>query len=298
MRKTLYLFLSVILLLIFLLWEGCDKNPASSPTPQNEKGSWTIYTPYDWTHDGQPYQSTYCTIYSDAANYEMKRQLGEIADENFFQIMQLFNFNNLSDFKYPPGYSKIEIYINTNHTENINWAYWGGFIFTIRSTEISGQWIDYTLYTTRHELTHVFEFLIVGNEVLGTDVWFREGLAVHVGCMESNVFKTIKSLAELESWISENQSISGNGNPIMIHQHSDFPEGSEIHNYYRIFELAMRYIVDKNGMGKSYEDVLNLFYDIRDDILFPIAFSNNYGVSLEYYENNFYNLIRFYLSDG
>ncbi|MEJ2615824.1 MAG: hypothetical protein P8Z35_12770, partial [Ignavibacteriaceae bacterium] len=170
-------------LLSVIILEGCIKNPVSLQTPQNEKGSWCIYTPYDWAHDGKPYQSTYCTIYSDTASDEMKKQLGEIADDNFFRIMQLFNFQNLSDFKYPPGYSKIEIYINRNHTENINWAYRGGFIFSIRSSEINAQWSDYTVYTVRHELMHVFEFLIEGKEDLGTDVWFREGLAAHVGCM-------------------------------------------------------------------------------------------------------------------
>ena len=46
------------------------------------------------------------------ASNEMKGQMGEIADESFSQILQLFNFQNVSDFKYPPGSSKIEIYIN------------------------------------------------------------------------------------------------------------------------------------------------------------------------------------------
>ncbi|MEJ2615825.1 MAG: hypothetical protein P8Z35_12775 [Ignavibacteriaceae bacterium] len=58
----------------------------------------------------------------------------------------------------------------------------------------------------------------------------------------------------------------------------------------------MRYIITINGMGQSYNDILNLFYDIRNDIPFISAFSDNFGVSLEYFENNFYDLTKKYLS--
>lgn len=298
LKKILtYLLFSSACLLGTIVLKGCKEDNDAPPGSQNETGSWTIYTPYQWTHDGQPYQSTYCTVYSDAANADMKQQLGEIADEHFLEIMQQFNFQRPSEFIHPPGYSKIEIYLNRNHTENINWAYWGGFIFTIRSTDISEEWIDYTIYTVRHELTHVFEFLIEGQEVLGTDVWFREGLAVYLACMRSNIFETIKTQAELEAWISENQDIAGKGNPILIHQHSDFPEGTGIHSYYRIFELAVRYLVDSNGMGRSFGDILNLLYDIRDNSLFPTAFSGNFGINLEDFETDFYVLMKsFFLS--
>lgn len=295
MKLIPYLLVALSFLLNTTVFKGCEEEHDNSPMPDDEINSWTVYTPYNWTHDGQPYRSVYCNIYSDAASEDMKQQLGEIADDKFLQIMELFNSQDPSDFIYPPGYSKIDIYLNRNHAENINWAYWGGFIFTIRSSEISEEWAEYTDYTVGHELTHVYEFLIEGNEVLGTDVWFREGLAVHIGCRGSTIFKTITSLNELESWISENQDISGEGNPIKIHQHSDFPEGTEIHDYYRIFELATRYIVDINGMDRSFGDIKQIFYDIRKKDLFQAAFSVNLGIGLEAYETNFYDLLKTYL---
>jgi hypothetical protein len=298
MKRILHQFLLLILLLFIIVSTGCNQNPISPQNNQTEKGSWAIYTPYDWTHDGEPHHSVYTTIYSDAASNEMKQQLGEIADESFYQILNLFSFNDTSDFIYPPGYYKIEIYINRNHTENINWAYWGGFIITIRSSDISGHWYDYTVYTVRHELTHDFEFLIEGREILGTYVWFKEGIAVYIGCLESTAFITIKSLSELESWISENQNVPGQGNPIKIHQNSDYPEGADIHQYYRLFELAMRYILDTNGMGKSYEDVLSLFYDLRGGISFPVSFENHFGISVGDFEDEFYDRMITYLNNS
>lgn len=289
------LLISSLFLTVIISCE--DYTPVESADNIPDKGSWTIYTPYNWSHDGEPYQTTYCTVYSDAAGNEMKSDMGEIADESFYKIMQLFTFQNPADFRYPPGYSNIEIYLNINHTENINWAYWGGFIITIKSDEISGPWIDYTLYTTRHELTHVFEFLIEGKEVLGTDFWFREGMAVHTGCLESSIFNTIETLNELELWISENQNSPGKGNPVAVHQYSDLPVGADLDKYYRVFELALRYILDDKGFGKSYKDIKNLFYEIRNGTPFTSAFQKNLGISLKYYENNFYDLMAAYLSD-
>ena len=200
------------------------------------------------------------------------------------------------DFVYPPGYSKMEIYINRDHTENINWAYWNGFIFTIRSSEISGRWYNYAVYISRHELTHVFEFLIEGRESLATDVWFREGIAVYVGCVEDTGWRTITDSSELESWISQNQNIPGEGNPIRIHQHADFPDGADRHEYYRLFELVVTYILDEKGMARSYKDVLSLFYDLRDGISFSVSFESRFGISVSDLEDEVFDRLRAYLS--
>ena len=74
-----HVFLLVFFTIVFAS-TGCKRNPTSPEIPQTEDGLWTIYTPYNWTHDGQPYSSAYCIVYSDEASYEMKRQIAEIAD--------------------------------------------------------------------------------------------------------------------------------------------------------------------------------------------------------------------------
>jgi len=296
MLRIFHQILLLMLVAIVIVCSGCKSYPTSPQIPQTENGSWTIYTPYNWTHDGRPYSSVYCIVYSDDASYEMKQHMGQLADEKFSRILQLFNFNNLSDFRYPPGNSKIEIYINRNHPENIAWAYWGGFIITIRSSDLIGHWYNYAVYTATHELTHIFEFLIEGREMLGTYVWFKEGIAVYTGCLEYPGWQTIENLYELESWISDNLNVSGQGNPIKIHQNEDFPPGADWHRYYQFFELAMRYLLDRKGLGKSYRDVLGLFYDMRNGISFPVSFQNHFGISLDDFEIEFYDRMRAYLS--
>jgi hypothetical protein len=274
---------------------GCKNGPTSSSIPHSANGLWTRYTPFQWTHDGQPLASSYCIVFSDEASQEMKRQMAAIVDERFSQILQLFDFRDVSSFRYPPGGSKIEVYINRNHTENIAWAYWGGFIITIRSDDIAGLWYDRAVYTSRHELTHEFEFLIEGREILGADVWFKEGIAVYIGCLEYTGWQRINSLSELESWISENRNVPGQGNPVRIHHDEDFPPGADRHRYYQFFELAMRYLLDPRGMGRSYRDVLGVFLDSRDGVPFAASFQDHFGVSLASYELEFHNRLRGYL---
>lgn len=283
-------------LLFVLVSLGCEDDPAAPSTPDTTTGSWVEYTPFKWSHDGRPYESTYLTVYSDAASDEMKRQVAQIAHERFNQIMALFDFDAVSDFIYPPGYSKLEIYINRNHSESINWAYWGGFIFTIRSSEIAGRWRNYTVYTVRHELLHDFEFLIEGREVLGTDFWFKEGIATYVGCLEETGWNTIDSLSELELWIAQNEAVPGAGNPIRIRRDTDFPPGADWHQYYRLFELVVRYMLDDTGLGRSYEDVLSLFYDVRDGESFPDSFESRFGITLGDLEAEVFDRLRAYLS--
>ena len=105
-------------------------------------------------------------------------------------------------------------------------------------------------------------------------------------------------MSQLESWISQNQDIPRHGNPIEIHQTEDFPPDADWHPYYRFFELAMRYLLDIRGMGKSLQDVLHLFYDLRNGILFPESFQNHFGISVSDFEDEFYGRMRTYLKYG
>jgi hypothetical protein len=293
---------SAIILSLVLAAGGCRAEPASPPGPQEDPeastGSWVFHTPFDWTHDGNPHPGEYVTVYSDAASQAMKRHLAEIADEKFRRILDLFDFRDLSDLRYPPRSSTIDVYLNRHHAEGVNWAYWAGFIITIRSSEISGFWLGYTVYTVRHEMTHEFEFLIEGRGGLGTDVWFREGLAVVVGCMEYPEWQTIRTLDELESWIDQNQGVPGGGNPIRIHHDADIPPRDVFHQYYRLFELAVTYLLDEAGMGRSFQDVLALFYDIRAGVSFPASFEDRFGISLSAFEAEFFQRARAYLGTG
>jgi len=294
-RSDLKRFSLAILLLspLSMCMVSCKDDPTSTiPDQIIEEGSWIRYSPYDWSHDGEPYGSIYCKVYSDGASYEMKREVAAFADEKFSVILNMFNFQSMEDFRYPPGYDRVDVYINMYHEENIAAAYWGSIFITIRSPDV--EWSRYG-YLFRHELTHAFEFLIEGTVNLGTDVWFREGIAIYCG----GGLNGIVDIEDLEQWIAQNANHPGQGNPIRIHVWEDFPPGADITGYYyNVFDLTMRYFLDPNGLGKSTQDVLSLFYDIRNGALFPEAFQSNFGISLAQFEIDYYDLMRTYLSSG
>lgn len=292
-RLTQKPFRTFILLSFLLsnLLSGCSDDPVPAPTDAVEPGSWITYSPIKWAHDGEPYHSYYCIVYSDGASYEMKRDVGAFADEIFSGILDLFNFYDLDNLRYPPGYDKIDVYINRFHEENVACAYWGSIFITIRSPDFNP---DYSYdYLFKHELTHVFEFLIEGKVNFISDIWFTEGIAIYGG----GGLNGITSIEDLESWIAQNEEDSGQGNPIRIHGWDDFPQGADITGYYyNVFDLTMRYLLDPEGYGKSTQDVLCQFYDIRDGMSFPDAFQKNFGISITDFETEYYDLMRAYLA--
>jgi hypothetical protein len=264
-------------------------NTAQDQIPQEP--SWMKYSPLDWSHDGEPFVSTYCIVYSDGASYEMKNEVGSFVDDKFLEILGLFNFRDMEDLRFPPGYDKIDIYINMHHEESIAYAYWGSIFMTMRSSNINWSIYDYLF---KHELTHVFEFLIEGNVNLGTDIWFSEGIAIYNG----GGLNGIENITDLNNWITQNTNNPGQGNPICIHEWDDFPPEADIHGYYcNVFDLTMRYLVDPGGLGKSREDVLKVFYDIRNEIDFPDAFHNKFGISLTDFESEYFDQMRSYLNN-
>jgi hypothetical protein len=281
----------VLLINLFFLVSGCEKDSVQPVPVQIEEGSWTIYSPYDWSHDGYPYRSEYCMVYSDGASLALKRKAALFGDRKFVEIMELFDFTNESDFRLPPENEKINLYINQHQEPGIAAAYWGTIIITIRTADFDTSHYEYLF---KHELTHEFEFMIEGTVNLGTDVWFREGIAIYGG----GGMDFIRNTNDLNSWISRNAQFPNRGNPITIHRWEDFPEDSDITGYYTVFDVVMKYILDTNGMGKSLDDVLSLFYDMRRGISFPSSFQSNFGISLVDFENQIFDSLMVYLSQN
>jgi hypothetical protein len=308
MMRDLYNILYFFFIGLIFITAGCEKESDirdednDAVTPNTDGQAWSVYSIFKWKHDGMPYHSKYCIVYSDGASDKLKTQIGILADENFSEILQTFNFNNFSDFRYPLDNQKIEIYINRFHDENIMWAYWGGFFLTIRRSDIDDTWYyNFMDYTSKHELMHVFEFLIEGTYDLGTPTWFREGIAVHIGDISIAGGKVIDTSGELESWIEQYKNIPGEGNPIKINQWEDFPQiirdQNQTGKYYPLFALALKYLIDEKGAGKSYNDILNLFYDIRNGIEFSVTFQQTFGINLNDFEAEFYERMRLFLSE-
>jgi hypothetical protein len=283
--RILFLWLILIALVYF---NSCTDEPLGIEPVIIPEGAWVKYSPYKWSHDGDPYVSKYCIVFSDGASKELKKQAGQFADEKFAAILDMFDFRSEENFRYPPEHNKIDIYLNLYHEDRIAAAFWGTVIITLQSPSDNISRYDYLFL---HELTHAFEFLIEGAPELGTDVWFREGIAIYCGGGRNY----IKNVSDLDSWIARNSQFPNLGNPITIHQWENFPEGSDITGYYMVFDVVMKYLLDPNGMNKSCQDVLNLFYAVRNGASFRNAFHAYFGISLEDFESEIFNRLRTYL---
>lgn len=290
-RKITYRRLRILFLLPSVLWVVvcCEGNDRVNNPADIEDGSWVIYSPYKWSHDGRPYRSVYCDVFSDGASAAMKEKAGKFADAMFLEILDLFDFTQVEDFRYPPGDEKINVYINRYHEESIAVAYWGTIIITIRASDFD---TNRYAYLFKHELTHAFEFLIEGTVNLGTEDWFKEGIAVYGG----GGLNHINTVADLDEWIARNAHFPNQGNPISIKTWPDWPEGSDKSECYRVFDVVMKYLLDEKGLGKSIQDVLNLFYDIRNGGTFVPTFQQHFGISVATLEAEIFDRLRVYLN--
>lgn len=282
----------IILFILVLLITCCTKEEIRDNVQDPEatiQGSWMKYSPYKWTHDGNPYYGEYCTVFSDGCPPYIKEQAIKLADAKFIEILELFDFSDLSDLRYPTERKTIDVYINRNHPENIAAAYWGSIIITVRGNEIKTNPYNYLF---KHELTHVFEFLIEGTVNLEGEMWFTEGIAI-VGGGGLNRIQTVE---DLESWISRNEVFPNKGNPITIKKWEDYPKDSDKSGYSAIFELVMEYLLDQHGLHRSIKDVLNLFYDLRDKKDFEESFYANFGIRVEALEEDIFSRLKDYLS--
>jgi hypothetical protein len=63
-----------------------------------------------------------------------------------------------------------------------------------------------------------------------------------------------------------------------------------------MFGLAVRYLLDDAGLGKSYVDVKEMYHDMRSTVSFRESFEKFMGISIAYYEEHFFELIADFLN--
>jgi hypothetical protein len=277
---------------------GCGGSSGSSDNDgMVNSGSWYV-SGFEWPHDGESFESDNCTIYSDAAGDEARQELAALAEEALSEIKYLFEIESNDIFLYPPGQEKIDIYTYKNYFPRSwgGWGYYGGLL--IFSLDHAGrQEAGHTepeiyIPTLIHELMHVVESLIVGDEITGlVDVWLTEGLAEAVSGGTAG-----GSITDLDKLNELRQMYGWSLNPINMHLY-DYPDidGVGYYYYYPMFQLAVEYLVDINGHGKSFNDLKNLLLDVSVGVPFPIAFNNRFEISLAEYERQFFGLMNAYL---
>jgi hypothetical protein len=290
---------SIIICAIWVYLIGCADISGSQNIDGKEfSGSW-YHTGFWWPHDGNPVESSNCIIFSDGASDEARRALARYAEEALNDLKQLFEIENHDIFLYPPGQEKIDIYAYKLRFPKDwgGWGYYGGFmIYSLDHPE--RQQIGHTepeiyIPLLTHELTYVVQSLLIGDDNPAlVDVWLTVGLAEAVsGGTAGGRISDFEQMDELR------QQYGWSLNPIKMHRH-DYPvmEGIIYYYYYPMFQLAVEYLVDVNGYGKTFVDIKNLFLDVSVGVPFQTAFENRLGMKVEEYELQFFDLMSHYLS--
>ncbi len=294
MNLRITIFSSTVLIAFILMGCSGDVNPVAP-----DQGAWVSDIPFTYTllgientlpHDNRIYETANFLIFSDASSDALKIEIAVIAEESLAELKQAFTISSSTELGITDQESKVKIYINRYLAHHQEVFACGMIIYSPESPPS----VPVQRYSRliKHELMHVFQHLL-GLGLNGyddwPDCWFSEGIAEFIS---GGVHDTITSQDEIDGWIAAEDHVC----PVSIHSFHDYPvRFDRVNEYYPIFELAVRYLLDPDGRNKKISDVKQLYEALKNGDAFSTAFVNTMGMSLDYYENHFFELISEFL---
>jgi hypothetical protein len=262
------------------------------------------------SHDNRILESANFLTFSDGSSDDAKVIYSKMAEDAFFEIKQAFGipnseaigvFNNITD-------TKITIFSNI-HLIHDQIAFPIGFFLDGIDAPSFSAWLDadpagfreWYGRVVKHETMHVMQWLLGLDwdsslpwpQRWGTtwpEFWFSEGIAEHIS---GGSFPPIENIQQVNEWRENPDHI----NPVSILRSDSSPvDDSRIGEYYPMFGLAVRYLLDENGLGRTFPDVKALYLDMIETGSFRHSFQTFMGISVDYYEENFFELIRDFLN--
>jgi hypothetical protein len=286
---------------------GCadlsSQSERPDPAQMVDSGSW--YSRGErWPHDGRPVESESFVVYSDGASLEARQRLASLAEEVLVEVVEEMGVDPETMYRFPPDQNKIDLYANRY---NVLYgggarAYYAGVIVPSFDHEAGQHDTDVksVRLTLEHELVHVVETLLMGRwtgNVAVSDprrmpTWFSEGTAEALS--GGTTGGPPRTLDRVDDLIAEYGQI----NPISWRV--DLPLSESVFRsypnyYYPMAQLAVEYLLDADGLGRSPEDLAAVMFDMGNDVSFAEAFENHIGISQSDYEMQFFALMDTYL---
>lgn len=291
MHPRFPILFSVLLLLPTLALCDGDSSPMSP-----EAGQWISDIPFTYSvsgnqytlpHDNRIYESAHFLVFSDASSDEVKRQTSRMAETAFQELIQAFGISSGAALGIVDRESRIKIYANRYNNQYLSHVFAFGIVLDAMDSPRLPSTPTYDRLL-KHELMHLFQHLF-GLGLNGYDdwpeVWFSEGIAEFVS---GGVTPLLTSQNDVNQWLAHEDHV----NPISIHTFQDYPVPlSRIGEYYPMFELAVRYLLDEDGLGRRLSDVTRLYGALENGESFPNAFENHMGISVDAYQASFFDLI-------
>jgi hypothetical protein len=267
-------------------------------------GSWTA-AGFHFGHDGNPYESDNFVVYSGFSSQTERQYVAEVLEGRFVDLKSWLAISSHDEFEYPSEDERIDVLTLRYQGTDVLWTgqsyRYGLIVHAPDSPRYEEEGYTRSLYTQllTHELMHVIEYLLIGTDgdYYDTEKWFHEGVAVYVAGPPPN---QVRYASQVEQWQLAMSGLAGGGNPVSVKTGADYPQeivddAGQLGRYYLFFELAFRYLVDPDGQGRTLLDVKNMYLDIRQGVSFQDAFENRMGMSVDYYETNFFDIIVEYL---
>lgn len=306
-------YIIIILLFISSWCIHCDKN-STEPEPERKQYQWISGIPFlieneKIKHDDHILETDNFLTFSDASSDEIKIIYSQMAEGAFAEIKQAFEIQSSEELGIFSDNRSTKITIfSDRYLNHSNMAFPIGFLLIALDSPSASSWFGgdqsqlraWYQRNVKHETMHVMQWLF------GLDwnsrwpwlqrwgrtwpeFWFSEGIAEYIS---GGVFSPIETIDQVNAWRENPQHI----NPISIHRSTDAPvPDSQIGEYYPMFGLAVRYLLDENGLGKTFIDVKKMYLDMRKTVSFRVSFEKFMGISVNYYEAHFFELIADFL---
>ena len=248
-------------------------------------------------HDGRILESEHVLVFSDASSDMVRQQYADMAEESLAELLEAFDIasaEELGIYTNRPE-TKITIYCSAE-LEVYMHAFANGFVlYDINHGAWNSSWAPMRRMNYRnivkHEMMHVVQFLL-GAGVTGPwgEAWFGEGIAE---AESGGSFYHVNSWSQVSEWRQDPLHI----NPLSILTYWDqIPEGANAGKYYPMFGLAVEYLLDSKGRGRTLLDVKRMLQDMGQGTSFRSAFQTHMGTSVDSYRLRFYELMEGFLA--
>jgi hypothetical protein len=269
-----------------------------------DSGSWYQREGFQWPHDGHPYETEHFVVYSDGASLKARQRLAAVAEEVLVEVVDEMGVDPATMFRFPSSQDKIDIYASRYHDIELEGsrlgatAYYAGIIIPSFDNEV-GRRTWAVRGDLKHEMVHVVEALLKGNytgdipvgDPRRMPVWFSEGTAEALSGGTTGAAP--RTLDKVNALIAK----YGRINPVAWRV--DFPPseiGDEYPNYYYpMAHLAVDYLLDADGLGRSPHDLAAVMLDMGSGASFASAFEAHIGLSESEYEAQFWTRMDAYL---
>ncbi|MFC1725747.1 hypothetical protein ACFL4T_08975 [candidate division KSB1 bacterium] len=291
--------LILICLLILISCNTSTKN--SDQEGEKFKPRWARNIPLinervsSFDHDNRIYETEHILTYGDEVSDESKIWYAEMAEQAYFELKTLFYITETDNFgiKADGPETKIQIILNKNDPRSQRSFTYGFMLYSLDSPYCFAN-EDNFYNEVKHELTHVFHMYFDGTSRRYPLGWFREGLAEYAA--DGGFFPQITSLSQFHSL--KDLLDDYNMHPLKITWSMLTDKPGEVHSAcYSMSHLAMSYLLDPQGLGKSILDIKHMLIDVKNEVAtFEMAFNLYFGIYIDAFENDFYDLMESYLN--